>query len=93
MLPTWTPKATIPYSLKTNPTSAAAVPLSHIKGFTYNTGATTLAGYEDGQVVKEMFDAIGFVPDVIATDPAIVIIQGEKIVPRHRDLDLFLEAP
>lgn len=62
------------------------------KGFAYNTGATTLAGYEEGQVVKEMFDAIGFAPDVIPTDPAIVIIQGEKTVPRHRDLDTFLQA-
>jgi len=62
------------------------------KGFSYNTGATTLAGYENGQVVKEMFNAIGFVPDVIATDPSIVIIEGDKVVPRYRDLDLFLEA-
>ncbi len=62
------------------------------KGYSYNTGATTLAGYEEGQVVKEMFDAIGFVPDIIATDPAIVIIQEDKTVPRYRDLDLFLEA-
>jgi phytoene dehydrogenase-like protein len=62
------------------------------KGFAYNTGATTLAGYEDGQVVKELFDTIGFVPDVIETDPAIVIIEGEKRVPRYKDLDLFLEA-
>lgn len=62
------------------------------KGFSYNTGATTLAGYEEGQVVKEIFDAIGFRPHVVATDPAIVIIQDEKIVPRHRDLETFLEA-
>jgi len=62
------------------------------KGFSYNTGATTLAGYENGQVVKEMFDTIGFVPDVIETDPAIVIIDAEKSVPRYKDLDLFLEA-
>ncbi len=62
------------------------------KGFKYNTGATTLAGYENGQVVKEMFDAIGFTPQLIPTDPSIVIIQDNKAVPRYRDLDLFLEA-
>ncbi len=62
------------------------------KGFTYNTGATTLAGYEEGQAVKEIFDDIGFVPNVIATDPAIVIIQGDKTVPRYKDLDAFLEV-
>jgi len=62
------------------------------KGFAYNTGATTLAGYQEGHVVKEMFDAIGFTPDLIATDPAIVILQGDKSVPRHKDLDAFLEV-
>jgi phytoene dehydrogenase-like protein len=62
------------------------------KGFSYNTGATTLAGYQDGHIVKEVFDAIGFTPNIIPTDPAIVIIQGEKVVPRHRDLETFLEA-
>ena len=62
------------------------------KGHSYNTGATTLAGYEDGQVVKEMFDSLGFTPDIIPTDPAIVIIQGDKVVPRYQDLDRFLDA-
>jgi len=62
------------------------------EGFYYNTGATTLAGYEEGHVVKEMFDAIGFKPKIVPTSPAIVIIQGDKTVPRHRDLDTFLEA-
>jgi len=62
------------------------------KGYSYNTGATTLAGYEEGQVVKEMFDSLGFTPELIATDPSIVIIQGDKVVPRHKDLDTFLNA-
>ena len=59
------------------------------KGFSYNTGATTLAGYQEGQVVKELFDTIGFTPNVISTDPAIVIIQGDKRVARYRDLNTF----
>jgi len=62
------------------------------KGYSYNTGATTLAGYEEGQVVKEMFDSIGFTPNVIPTDPAIVIIQNKKSTPRHRDLNEFLDV-
>lgn len=62
------------------------------KGFAYNTGATTLAGYEKGHPVKELFDAIGFKPHIIATDPSIVTIQGDKKVARYQDLETFLEA-
>jgi len=62
------------------------------KGYSYNTGATTLAGYQNGHIVKTMFDAIGFTPELIATDPAIVIIQNGKITPRYRDLEAFLQV-
>lgn len=62
------------------------------RGFHYNTGATTLAGYQEGHIVKKMFDAIEFTPALISTDPAIVIIQNGKITPRYRDLDAFLEV-
>jgi phytoene dehydrogenase-like protein len=58
--------------------------------FNYNTGATTLAGYEDGFVVKEMFDAIGFKPKLLKTDPTIVVVQNEKITPRYKDFEKFL---
>jgi phytoene dehydrogenase-like protein len=61
------------------------------KGYVYNTGATTLAGYQDGHIVKSMFDAIGFKPALISTDPAIVIKQNGKTTPRYRDLEKFLE--
>lgn len=61
-------------------------------GYAYNTGATTLAGYQDGHIVKTIFDSIGFTPELIETDPAIVIIQNGKTVPRYRDLEPFLEA-
>jgi len=60
--------------------------------FNYNTGATTLAGYEDGFVVKEMFDKIGFTPKLIETDPTIVIIQGEKTTPRYKNFEKFLHV-
>lgn len=62
------------------------------EGHAYNTGATTLAGYQEGHIVKSIFDAIGFTPDVISTDPAIVIIQNGKTTPRYRDLEAFLSV-
>lgn len=62
------------------------------KGYKYNSGATTLAGYQDGHIVKTAFDAIGFKPKVISTDPAIVIVQNGKVTPRYRNLDAFLDV-
>jgi phytoene dehydrogenase-like protein len=62
------------------------------KKYTYNTGATTLAGYQGGHIVKSMFDAMGFKPELIATDPAIIIMQNGKSTPRYRDLEKFLEV-
>lgn len=62
------------------------------KGYAYNTGATTLAGYEDGFVVKELFDAIGFQPNLIKTDPAIVIVQNDKVTARYSDFEQFFKA-
>ncbi len=61
-------------------------------GYAYNTGATTLAGYQEGHIVKSMFDKIGFTPELIVTDPSIVIIQNGKVTPRFSDLDAFLEV-
>ncbi|WP_348653139.1 NAD(P)-binding protein [uncultured Sulfurimonas sp.] len=62
------------------------------KGYSYNTGATTLAGYEDGFIVKEVFDEIGFKPELITTDPAIVIMQNEKVTPRYSDFEKFFQV-
>ena len=58
----------------------------------YNSGATTFAGYEEGFVVKEIFDEIGFTPDILPTDPSIVVIQNTKITPRYSDFDKFYEV-
>jgi len=60
--------------------------------FQYNTGATTLAGYQDGFIVKEMFESIGFTPKLIPTDPTIVVMQNGKTTPRFRDFEQFLLA-
>lgn len=62
------------------------------KGYNYNTGATTLAGYQEGHIVKSMFDTIGFTPELVSTDPGIVVIQNGKTTPRYRDLEKFLEV-
>lgn len=56
----------------------------------YNSGATTLAGYQDNFIVKEIFDAIGFTPKLIETDPTIVVKQNGKTTPRYRDFEKFL---
>lgn len=61
-------------------------------GFLYNTGATTLVGYQEGHHVKSMFDAIGFVPDLIPSDPSIVIVQNGKVTPRYKNFEAFLSA-
>jgi phytoene dehydrogenase-like protein len=60
--------------------------------YRYNTGATTLAGYQDGHPVKQLFDDIGYRPDLIDSDPAIVIVQNGKMTPRYRNLERFLDA-
>jgi len=60
------------------------------KGYSYNTGATTLAGYQENFIVKEVFDAIGFTPKLIETNPTIVVMQNDKVTPRYRDLDTFV---
>lgn len=57
--------------------------------YTYNTGATTLAGYEQGHIVKEVFDTLGIVPNLLETDPSIVVLHGEKTTPRYRDFEKF----
>ncbi len=62
------------------------------KGYSYNTGATTLAGYQDGFIVKELFDEIGYKPELISTDPSIVIIQNSKVTPRYSDFNAFFEV-
>lgn len=56
----------------------------------YNTGATTFVGYEENNIIKNMFDEIGYVPDIIESKVAIRTIQGKKIVDRVRDLEIFL---
>ncbi|MDD2780766.1 FAD-dependent oxidoreductase [Sulfuricurvum sp.] len=60
--------------------------------FAYNAGATTFCGYSEGRVVKKLFNQVGVVPHVIESDPAIVVIQGEKVIPRYKDIERFINV-
>lgn len=59
-------------------------------GNRYNAGATTISGYHEGGIVRRVFETVGITPDVISTDPAITIIQGDKKCVRYRDLERFI---
>ena len=59
-------------------------------GNRYNAGATTISGYHEGGIVRRVFETVGITPDVISTDPAITIIQGDKTCVRYRDLERFI---
>jgi len=61
------------------------------RGNSYNAGATTISGYHEGGIVKRLFDTVGVIPNLIATDPAITILHGEKSCIRYRDLGRFIE--
>lgn len=56
----------------------------------YNTGATTLVGYEQGHILKKQFDAIGLSPNISKSKIAIRVIQGQDIIDRTTDFDKFL---
>ncbi|QOP40390.1 phytoene desaturase family protein [Sulfurimonas marina] len=60
------------------------------KGYWYNTGATTLAGYEDGHVVKEVFDEIGLDPNLKESELSMEVIHKGKITKRYRELSKFV---
>lgn len=56
----------------------------------YNAGATTFAGYEEGSNLKQIFDTIGFTPDLIESAPAIRIMQNGYVIDRVEDFEQFL---
>ena len=60
-------------------------------GHHFNSGATTFVGYEDGHVLKNMFDKVGFVPNITKSEIAFRTIQNGKVVDRIKDFDTFLE--
>ena len=60
-------------------------------GFSYNTGATTLAGYEDNHIIKNMFDTISLKPKIIPSDVAIEVNINNKKISRTTNFDEFLD--
>jgi len=57
----------------------------------YNVGATTFAGYEDGHMIKDMFDDLNFKPNIKKSDIVLRNIQGDKVVDRVKDFDQFID--
>ena len=56
----------------------------------YNAGATTFVGYEEKHIIKELFDQIGFTPDIKESNIAIRTFQNGKTLDRVRDFETFL---
>lgn len=60
-------------------------------GSYYNSGATTLVGYEKNHILKKHFDTIGCKPNIVKSDIAIRVIQKRSVVDRIEDFEQFLE--
>lgn len=58
----------------------------------YNTGATTLVGYEDGHILKNQFNTIGLEPNISKSDIAIRVVQNGKSLNRVKDFEQFLDS-
>jgi len=56
----------------------------------YNTGATTLVGYEEGHILKKHFDTVGVVPNLSKSEVAIRVVQENKTIDRIKNFDNFL---
>lgn len=59
-------------------------------GHFFNTGATTFVGYEDGHIIKNIFDKVSLKPDILQSKIAIRNIQGNKKVDRVQNFEEFL---
>lgn len=57
----------------------------------YNTGATTFMGYEEGHIVKQMFDQVGYKPELITTSSGVRIVQNGIEVDRVKNFNSFIE--
>lgn len=61
-------------------------------GELYNVGATTFVGYEDGHVVKEIFDALHVKPNIAQSKIAMRVLQNGNFIDRVGDFETFLES-
>ena len=59
--------------------------------YIYNTGATSLVGYEEGHVLKKHFNTLGLKPNIEKNQIAIRVVQNNKTIDRIKDLETFLE--
>ena len=59
-------------------------------GAYFNSGATTFVGYEDGHIIKNIFDKVGLKPDILQSEIAIRNIQGNKKIDRVQNFEEFL---
>jgi phytoene dehydrogenase-like protein len=59
-------------------------------GHRFNAGATTFVGYEEGHIIKEMFERIGIEPQIQQSDIAIRIKQGTNTLDRVQNFEEFL---
>jgi phytoene dehydrogenase-like protein len=59
--------------------------------YIYNTGATSLVGYEEGHILKEQFDELNLKPNIQKNDIAIRVVQNNKTIDRVKDLESYLE--
>ena len=59
-------------------------------GTFFNAGATTFVGYENNHPIKNIFDEVGVVPNIIQSKIAIRTIQNKKIVDRIQNFEEFL---
>jgi phytoene dehydrogenase-like protein len=61
------------------------------KGFTFETGATTLVGLDDNMPVKYLLDKIGVSINAIELEtPMKVHLNNGEILTRHKDLNQFI---
>lgn len=60
-------------------------------GYEFNTGATTLAGYENNHPLKRILDRAGVKLNLVQSDIAIRCIQGDKRVDRGFGFERFLK--
>lgn len=56
----------------------------------FNAGATTFVGYENNHPIKNIFDKVGIIPNILESKIAIRTIQNKKIVDRVQDFEEFL---
>ncbi len=59
-------------------------------GSYFNAGATTFVGYEENHPIKNIFDEVGVVPNIVESKIAIRTIQNKKIVDRVANFEEFL---